>query len=37
MSGTFTQLYVQIVFAVKGRQNLISEKREKSYINTLHG
>lgn len=25
MAGTFTQLYVQIVFAVKGRENLISE------------
>lgn len=24
MAGTFTQLYIQIVFAVKGRQNLIS-------------
>jgi len=26
MPNTFTQIYVQIVFAVKGRQNLISEK-----------
>ena len=26
MANTYTQLYVQIVFAVKGRQNLISEK-----------
>jgi putative transposase len=25
MSGTFSQLYIQIVFAVKGRQNLISK------------
>jgi REP element-mobilizing transposase RayT len=24
LAGTFTQLYIQIVFAVKGRQNLIS-------------
>jgi len=25
MAGTYTQLYIQIVFAVKGRQNLIAE------------
>ena len=25
MSGTFSQIYIQIVFAVKGRQNLISK------------
>lgn len=25
MSNTYTQLYIQIVFAVKGRENLISE------------
>ncbi len=25
MPGTFTQIYIQIIFAVKGRQNLISE------------
>lgn len=30
MANTYTQIYVQIVFAVKGRQNLISENiREK--------
>ena len=30
MSSTFTQIYVQIVFAVKGRQNLIAkENREE--------
>ena len=30
MPNTYTQIYVQIVFAVKGRQNLISENiREK--------
>lgn len=30
MANTYTQIYVQIVFSVKGRQNLISEKyREK--------
>ncbi len=26
MSGTFSQIYIQIVFAVKGRSNLINEK-----------
>jgi REP element-mobilizing transposase RayT len=26
MAGTFSQIYVQIVFAVKGRDNLIGEK-----------
>jgi len=25
MSGTFSQIYIQIVFAVKGRENLISQ------------
>jgi len=29
MSNTYTQLYTQIVFAVKGRQNLISEKNRE--------
>jgi putative transposase len=32
MSGTFSQLYVQVVFAVKGRENLIS----KSWKDDLH-
>nr|WP_310589993.1 IS200/IS605 family transposase [Dyadobacter diqingensis] len=32
MSGTFSQLYVQVVFAVKGRENLIRrEYREGLY------
>jgi REP element-mobilizing transposase RayT len=26
MSGTFSQIYIQVVFAVKGRENLINEK-----------
>ncbi len=26
MANTFTQMYIQVVFAVKGRQNLIAEK-----------
>ena len=30
MANTYTQIYVQIVFVVKGRQNLISEKNRAS-------
>ena len=26
MAGTFSQIYIQVVFAVKGRENLIGEK-----------
>src|SRR3954468_15488379 len=26
MAGTYTQIYIQIVFAVKGRQNLIAKE-----------
>ncbi|HED05049.1 MAG TPA: IS200/IS605 family transposase [Ignavibacteria bacterium] len=26
MAGTFSQIYIQIIFAVKGRENLISKK-----------
>lgn len=25
MSGTFTQLYIQVVFSVKGQENLLSK------------
>jgi REP element-mobilizing transposase RayT len=32
MAGTFSQVYIQIVFAVKGRENLIS----KSWKDDLH-
>src|SRR3954469_25920667 len=32
MPGTFSQLYIQVVFAVKGRENLI----EKSWKEELH-
>ncbi|MBD0723590.1 transposase [Flavobacterium sp. L1I52] len=32
MANTYSQLYIQIVFAVKGRQNLISSKwKDESY------
>jgi REP element-mobilizing transposase RayT len=32
MPGTFSQIYIQIVFAVKGRQNLIYD----SWKNDVH-
>jgi putative transposase len=32
MAGTFSQIYIQVVFAVKGRENLIS----KSWKDDLH-
>ena len=32
MPGTFSQLYIQVVFAVKGRENLIAKTRK----NELH-
>ena len=32
MAGTFSQLYIQVVFAVKGRDNLIG----KSFQEELH-
>ena len=33
MANTYTQRYVQIVFAVQGRQNLITEKNVKHWRN----
>jgi len=32
MAGTYSQIYIQVVFAVKGRQNLIG----KQWQNELH-
>ena len=29
MAGTFSQLYIQIVFAVKGRENLIGKQERR--------
>lgn len=26
MAGTYSQLYIQVVFAVKGRENLLNKK-----------
>ncbi|MFA5669319.1 MAG: IS200/IS605 family transposase [Balneolaceae bacterium] len=37
MSGTFSQIYIQIVFAVKGRQNLISTAWEKDLYRYISG
>ncbi len=37
MSNTYSQLYVQIVFAVKGRQNLISSKHREGLHKYITG
>lgn len=37
MPGTFSQLYIQIVFAVKGRQSLIAEKWETELYKYITG
>ena len=37
MAGTYTQLYVQIVFAVQGRQNLISKNNKEELNRYLSG
>jgi REP element-mobilizing transposase RayT len=37
MANTFTQLYVQIVFAVKGRQNLISKDHKEELHKYITG
>ncbi|MEZ0541922.1 IS200/IS605 family transposase [Fibrella arboris] len=37
MPSTYTQLYVQIVFAVKGRQNLISRKNKEELHQYITG
>ena len=37
MSGTFSQLYIQYVFAVKGRQNLIQSSFEKEVYSYIAG
>jgi|SRR5690554_6006958 len=36
-AGTFSQIYIQIVFAVKGRQSLISEKWEDELYKYITG
>jgi len=37
MAGTFTKLYIQIVFAVQGRQNLISKDHKEELHRYLSG
>lgn len=37
MANTYSQLYVHIVFAVKGRQNLISKKRKDEIYKYITG
>jgi len=37
MSGTFSQIYIQIVFAVKGRQNLIHPSFEEEVYKYISG
>ena len=37
MAGTFSQSYIQIVFAVKGRQKLIGKEWKDKYIFTNKG
>ena len=37
MPGTFQQIYIQVVFAVKGRENLITEKWNKELHKYISG
>ena len=37
MANTYSQLYVQIVFAVKGRQNLISKNNKDEIYKYITG
>jgi putative transposase len=37
MSNTFTQIFIQVVFAVKGRQNLISETNREQLEKYMTG
>jgi len=37
MANTYSQLYIQIVFAVKGRQNLISNKWKDELFKYITG
>jgi len=37
MSGTYTQIYIQIVFAVKGRENLLSNKWKEELYKYISG
>jgi len=37
MANTYTQIYIQIVFAVKGRQNLIQKKHREELHKFING
>jgi putative transposase len=37
MAGTFSQVYIQVVFAVKGRENLISKKWQDDLYKYIAG
>ena len=37
MANTYTQIYIQIVFAVKGRQNLISKENREELHKLITG
>ena len=37
MANTYSQLYIHIVFAVKGRQNLISPNRKEEIYKYITG
>ena len=37
MAGTYTQLYIQTVFAVKGRENLLSPVWRKEVFSYISG
>jgi hypothetical protein len=37
MANTYSQIYIQIVFAVKGRQNLISSKWKDELFKYITG
>lgn len=37
MAGTFSQIYIQIVFVVKGRQNLIQKHRREELYRYISG
>jgi len=37
MADTYSQIYIHIVFAVKGRDSLFPKDGKKNYINILRG
>ncbi|MFZ1798715.1 MAG: transposase, partial [Chitinophagaceae bacterium] len=37
MAGTFSQIYIQVVFAVKGRNSLIQESWEEELFKYITG